>query len=183
MTLARNSWPGFGAPSCRCPSRFGSTTWRHPRRSRPGFENGWRAYLAALATPDTKSAVLLPVTVAVLAVPINTAFGVAAAWVLRNDPEAVMVVTPSDHVIEPIEEFRKAIRAAVDLVLTAEVAGVECRAHEIWPERTAQGWSFTRVSGVISSLPALEVRRCVKEWLQTEPITPRSVSSCKRSTG
>jgi sulfate transport system permease protein len=48
------------------------------------FENGWRAYLEALATPDTKAAVLLTITVAVLAVPMNTAFGVAAAWAIAR---------------------------------------------------------------------------------------------------
>jgi sulfate transport system permease protein len=48
------------------------------------FENGWRAYLAALSTPDTASAVLLTMTVAVLAVPLNTAFGVAAAWAIAR---------------------------------------------------------------------------------------------------
>jgi sulfate transport system permease protein len=48
------------------------------------FENGWRAYLAALSTPDTTSAVLLTVTVAVLAVPMNTVFGVAAAWAIAR---------------------------------------------------------------------------------------------------
>jgi sulfate transport system permease protein len=48
------------------------------------FENGWRAYLAALSTPDTASAVLLTMTVAVLAVPMNTAFGVAAAWAIAR---------------------------------------------------------------------------------------------------
>jgi sulfate transport system permease protein len=48
------------------------------------FENGWRAYLAALAEPDTKAAVLLTITVAVLAVPMNTLFGVAAAWAIAR---------------------------------------------------------------------------------------------------
>jgi sulfate/thiosulfate transport system permease protein len=48
------------------------------------FEQGWRAYLAALGTPDTRAAVLLTVTVAILAVPINTAFGVAAAWAIAR---------------------------------------------------------------------------------------------------
>jgi sulfate transport system permease protein len=48
------------------------------------FEQGWRAYLAALATPDTKSAVLLTMTVAVLAVPMNTGFGIAAAWAIAR---------------------------------------------------------------------------------------------------
>jgi sulfate transport system permease protein len=48
------------------------------------FEQGWRAYLAALSTPDTKAAVLLTITVAVLTVPLNTAFGVAAAWAIAR---------------------------------------------------------------------------------------------------
>jgi sulfate transport system permease protein len=48
------------------------------------FEQGWRAYLAALTMPDTASAVLLTMTVAVLAVPMNTAFGIAAAWAIAR---------------------------------------------------------------------------------------------------
>jgi sulfate/thiosulfate transport system permease protein len=48
------------------------------------FEQGWRAYLAALAEPDTTSAVLLTMTVAVIAVPMNTAFGIAAAWAIAR---------------------------------------------------------------------------------------------------
>jgi sulfate transport system permease protein len=48
------------------------------------FENGWRAYLAALAEPDTTAAVLLTITVAVLAVPLNTVFGIAAAWAIAR---------------------------------------------------------------------------------------------------
>jgi mannose-1-phosphate guanylyltransferase len=42
--------------------------------------------------------------------------GVAAGWVLRDDPEAVMVVSPSDHVISPVGKFREAIEAAARLV-------------------------------------------------------------------
>ncbi len=48
------------------------------------FEKGWHAYLAALATPDTKSAVLLTITVAVITVPLNTLFGIAAAWAISR---------------------------------------------------------------------------------------------------
>jgi mannose-1-phosphate guanylyltransferase len=36
--------------------------------------------------------------------------------VSRNDPDATMIVMPSDHVIEPAEEFRRAARFAVGLV-------------------------------------------------------------------
>lgn len=42
--------------------------------------------------------------------------GLAAALVSRNDPEAVMVVMPADHVIQPTEQFQGAIQHAVEMV-------------------------------------------------------------------
>lgn len=50
--------------------------------------------------------------------PRNTApcIGLAAIRLLRHDPEAVMVVMPADHIIEPPERFRAALRAAHALV-------------------------------------------------------------------
>lgn len=42
--------------------------------------------------------------------------GLAAIFLLHHDPEALMVVTPSDHLIAPDHEFHRAIRAAVRLV-------------------------------------------------------------------
>jgi len=44
------------------------------------FEQGAAAYLAALASPDALSALRLTLLVAAIVVPLNTAFGVAAAW-------------------------------------------------------------------------------------------------------
>src|SRR5687767_6366619 len=32
-----------------------------------------------------------------------------AALILRQDPDAVMIVTPADHVIEPVQEFRRTV--------------------------------------------------------------------------
>ncbi|MCL2348623.1 MAG: sugar phosphate nucleotidyltransferase [Planctomycetaceae bacterium] len=48
----------------------------------------------------------------------NTApcIGLAAVYLLRNDRDAVMVVMPSDHIIEPRSVFCDTIRFAVDLV-------------------------------------------------------------------
>lgn len=40
----------------------------------------------------------------------------AAEWLLAEDPDAVMLVTPADHVIEPAEKFRAAVAQAVGLV-------------------------------------------------------------------
>ena len=43
--------------------------------------------------------------------------GLGAALAAHNDPDAVMLVTPADHVIEPAQEFRRAIHAAEQTVL------------------------------------------------------------------
>jgi mannose-1-phosphate guanylyltransferase len=42
--------------------------------------------------------------------------GLAALLVLRNDPDATMVVLPADHVIRPTDKFQAAIKLAADLV-------------------------------------------------------------------
>jgi mannose-1-phosphate guanylyltransferase len=39
--------------------------------------------------------------------------GLGAALIARDDPDAVMLTTPADHVIEPVQEFRRAVLAAV----------------------------------------------------------------------
>ncbi|MFM7148783.1 MAG: mannose-1-phosphate guanylyltransferase [Gemmataceae bacterium] len=38
--------------------------------------------------------------------------GLAAAIISRQDPDAVMVVTPADHIIEPSREFQRAVHVA-----------------------------------------------------------------------
>jgi mannose-1-phosphate guanylyltransferase len=38
--------------------------------------------------------------------------GLGAALILRGDPGAVMLVMPADHVIEPVQEFRRAVHVA-----------------------------------------------------------------------
>jgi len=44
------------------------------------FSRGFEAFAANIAHPDTRHAILLTVLTALIAVPVNTAFGVAAAW-------------------------------------------------------------------------------------------------------
>lgn len=48
------------------------------------FRRGWQSYLAAIAEPDTLHAVGLTVAVALAAVPVNVAFGLAAAWAITK---------------------------------------------------------------------------------------------------
>ncbi|NBO90876.1 MAG: mannose-1-phosphate guanylyltransferase [Planctomycetia bacterium] len=38
-----------------------------------------------------------------------------AALIARTDPEAVILVTPADHVIEPVQEFRRAVNVAAQM--------------------------------------------------------------------
>ena len=42
--------------------------------------------------------------------------GLAAALIAAEDPSAIMLVMPSDHIIEPVQEFQTALQQAVDIV-------------------------------------------------------------------
>jgi sulfate transport system permease protein len=48
------------------------------------FSKGWQTYIATLDHPDTRHAIMMTVLTALIAVPINTAFGIAAAWSLTK---------------------------------------------------------------------------------------------------
>jgi len=48
------------------------------------FRKGLGAYVLALADPEARSAILLTLTIAAIAVPINMAFGLCAAWAIAK---------------------------------------------------------------------------------------------------
>ncbi|MFT0860882.1 sulfate ABC transporter permease subunit CysW [Ancylobacter sp. G4_0304] len=48
------------------------------------FRQGWAAYLASFASEDTRHAIWLTLFVAVVVVPINVGFGIAAAWCIAK---------------------------------------------------------------------------------------------------
>jgi sulfate/thiosulfate transport system permease protein len=48
------------------------------------FSLGVAAFTATIAHPDTRHAILMTVLTALIAVPVNTAFGVAAAWAITK---------------------------------------------------------------------------------------------------
>ena len=52
------------------------------RRRRRSLAQGLGGYLAALADPDARAAIGLTLMVAAIVVPLNTAFGLAAAWAI-----------------------------------------------------------------------------------------------------
>jgi sulfate transport system permease protein len=48
------------------------------------FSKGWAVYRDTIIHPDTRHAIMLTVVAALIAVPINTAFGIAAAWAITK---------------------------------------------------------------------------------------------------
>lgn len=48
------------------------------------FKKGWEVYVAAIKEPDAVSAIVLTLTAAVIAVPLNLVFGVSAAWAIAK---------------------------------------------------------------------------------------------------
>src|SRR5688500_9172906 len=48
------------------------------------LKKGFGPYFAALSDPDTVSAIVLTLTVAVVTVPLNLIFGIAAAWAIAR---------------------------------------------------------------------------------------------------
>jgi len=48
------------------------------------FSKGWAAWLAALGEPDAQAAIRLTLIVSAISVPLNAAFGVAAAWLVTR---------------------------------------------------------------------------------------------------
>jgi sulfate transport system permease protein len=48
------------------------------------FRAGWRLWADAISEPDARSAIRLTVTVAAISVPLNTIFGVSAAWAISK---------------------------------------------------------------------------------------------------
>lgn len=48
------------------------------------FSKGWAVYRNTILHPDTRHAIMLTVLAALIAVPVNTAFGIAAAWAITK---------------------------------------------------------------------------------------------------
>jgi mannose-1-phosphate guanylyltransferase len=65
--------------------------------------------------------------------------GLGAALVHREDPDAVMIVTPADHVIEPVQEFRRAAHVAT---LMAEEHPTALVTFGIPPTYPAVGYGY-----------------------------------------
>src|SRR6185436_151747 len=86
----------------------------------------------------------------------------AAEEIARRAPDAVQVVLPSDHVIRPIEAFRKSVRAAAEEAARADglvIFGVR-------PDHPATGYGYIETGALLGtreSIPVLAVARFVEK--------------------
>src|SRR5688572_24894728 len=48
------------------------------------LDKGWSAYFSSFADPDTRAAIRLTLTTAAIVVPLNTVFGITAAWCIAK---------------------------------------------------------------------------------------------------
>ena len=83
------------------------------------------------------------------------AMGLAAGLIQARDPEAVLVVSPSDHVIRPGAKFREAIREAVEI---ASSRGGGVVTFGIPARSPHTGYGYIRRAG------ALEQRGRLRAW-------------------
>ncbi len=65
--------------------------------------------------------------------------GLAAAAIVKKDPDGTMIVMPADHVIQPPEKFQKTVRAAVAIIDEDPTAFVT---FGIRPTRPETGYGY-----------------------------------------
>lgn len=108
----------------------------------PPAERAWVVTGAAHAVETARQLPQIP-SQRVLVEPCarNTApcVGLAAACLLADDPDAVMLVTPADHVITPNEEFCAAVERAV---ATVEQSPNKLCTFGVVPDRPATGYGY-----------------------------------------
>jgi mannose-1-phosphate guanylyltransferase len=95
----------------------------------------------------------------------NTApcVALAAAAALSEDPDAIMLVTPADHVIAPNEEFINAVQRAID---TIEANPDQLCLFGIVPTRPATGYGYIERGGPLADG---EERVCSVERFREKP--------------
>jgi mannose-1-phosphate guanylyltransferase len=84
------------------------------------------------------------------------AIGLGAALIARQDPQAVMLVTPADHVIEPAQEFRKAVHVAEQM---AEEHPAALVTFGIPPTYPATGYGYIHRAAEVAHRQGIGVYR------------------------
>jgi mannose-1-phosphate guanylyltransferase len=84
------------------------------------------------------------------------AVGLGAALIARTDPDAVMIVTPADHIIEPVQEFRRAVHVAAQMAVEHSAALVT---FGIPPTYPATGYGYIHRGPVVANRQGIDVCR------------------------
>ena len=90
----------------------------------------------------------------------NTAPAILAAalWLAQSDPDALMLVAPSDHAVPEPEAFRQAVRAGV----AAAEAG-QLVTFGITPDRPETGYGYLELAGTPKGTEAVALSRFVEK--------------------
>ncbi|MEN3950868.1 mannose-1-phosphate guanylyltransferase/mannose-6-phosphate isomerase [Iodidimonas sp. SYSU 1G8] len=87
------------------------------------------------------------------------AAAVAALWARRQDPEALVLLSPSDHVIGDLAAFRTAIDAAAEIAVRTGALVT----FGIKPDRPETGYGYIEAGEPIDGTTALAVTRFVEK--------------------
>jgi mannose-1-phosphate guanylyltransferase len=82
--------------------------------------------------------------------------GLGAALIAREDPDAAMIVTPADHVIEPAQEFRRAVHVAETMAQEHPGALIT---FGIPPTFPATGYGYVHRGGEVATRQGVTVYR------------------------
>src|SRR5439155_19553116 len=82
--------------------------------------------------------------------------GFGAALIARQDPQAVMIVMPADHVVEPAQEFRRAAHVAEQM---AEEHPSALITFGIPPTYPATGYGYIHRAGEVAHRNGIAVYR------------------------
>jgi mannose-1-phosphate guanylyltransferase len=80
--------------------------------------------------------------------------GLGASLIQRRDPNAVMIVTPADHVIEPVQEFRRSAHVAA---MMAEEQPSALITFGIPPTFPATGYGYIQRGGEVARRQGVSV--------------------------
>lgn len=92
--------------------------------------------------------------------------GLAALLVARHDPEAIMAVMPSDHVIQPPDRFAAAIRQAAALVTESPGRLVTFGIRPTYP---AESFGYIQQAAALPALPGDAPVHAVAQFREKPP--------------
>lgn len=87
------------------------------------------------------------------------AVGLGTVTIVREDPDAVILVVPADHVIRPVEDFHRTVRCAMDLAIRQQ--GLVCLG--IKPTYPATGFGYIEPMGERIRPGGFRVRRFIEK--------------------